>query len=913
MATRSETLKQIIKVEGIREANRDIGSLKGSIDTSSESLVRMGLKFVSVGLAVKTLTDSYKTFIVQRDAIKGVELAIRNMGVGASLSVDEVSKLSSEIQAITNYGDEFTQKEIFRPLINSGIKTVDVLKLIGMTIIDVADGTGQGVESISRQINDLVSGASTQVMQLAKATGIAQADLKRALAGTSTATERAIALAETLGSKFEGSAGEMVDPMKQLSNTLGDLKEEVGRAFYPIIKTLADSATGFLSNEKNVERLITSVKALTMGFGALQLAKVGLTITSQVNSIRDRFKALGEVRQKMDELFQVLRVYHNQVQYFENSMRGMTKGTKGYITAQESYARMLEMIGEGERNANDAQEKGLRIMRDAKVGMASLSLSMLNWVGVALTVVTVGYQLGKSFGWWGKKVEDANKILEENKKKELERRDVYKQSLQSTKDLLEINNRTVAENKELSRYIAILKDNYGLLIPIEGERAKVLKKINEELETQKSFSIGIGSPKGQIEQQIKDLERGMRDSQAIMDKYASSDRYKVTFLDDAKGWFTSSSGYRTLTKHGEIYVANKKKVKDLQIQIAELNDQLGLLGKGKSGSREMDTSVLAKYYDIVKFEDSSYMNWKKKMNEKASQEYKDSLTAEGYTVEQAEAHRLQYRGVINDQLLKEHRTWLEGLEALSRSYAPSMEYPDDVVWDVTEYENILKKRESDLASYYSSVGSLDKTYYDWKIEQIRKEANELQISEDKRALYVQNKINDLDRESEAYQNYESIVNTAINSISNTMLSYIKITTRSSGVIKNVFVNLANAVIAEIGRIITKMLAMFAVERLLGAFSFGSRIGSGGGLPLGTGEGLSGFIASSPSSIGSNLPSTIVQPTSGGIRGNSNDIVNKLNEVISAINNNSIKGKIRTIDIVDLAKEVDRGNRQWSVL
>ena len=50
MANTTETLRQIIKVDGIDKASKDVNQLKGNIDNSNQSLINMGLRFVSVGL-----------------------------------------------------------------------------------------------------------------------------------------------------------------------------------------------------------------------------------------------------------------------------------------------------------------------------------------------------------------------------------------------------------------------------------------------------------------------------------------------------------------------------------------------------------------------------------------------------------------------------------------------------------------------------------------------------------------------------------------------------------------------------------------------------------------------------------------------------------------------------------------------
>ena len=54
----------------------------------------------------------------------------------------------------------------------------------------------------------------------------------------------------------------------------------------------------------------------------------------------------------------------------------------------------------------------------------------------------------------------------------------------------------------------------------------------------------------------------------------------------------------------------------------------------------------------------------------------------------------------------------------------------------------------------------------------------------------------------------------------------------------------------------------------------------------------------------------------GLRNNGDNgmsaVVDKLNEVINAINNNSLRNQIRTIDRIELAQEVEAGNLQRSV-
>jgi hypothetical protein len=74
--------------------------------------------------------------------------------------------------------------------------------------------------------------------------------------------------------------------------------------------------------------------------------------------------------------------------------------------------------------------------------------------------------------------------------------------------------------------------------------------------------------------------------------------------------------------------------------------------------------------------------------------------------------------------------------------------------------------------------------------------------------------------------------------------------------------------------------------------------------------MSGGFASAPTGNGI---SGVQTPIIGTNRGSDGSIVDKLNEVINAINNNSLRNQIRTIDAVELAQEVDRGNNKRSVL
>ena len=88
-----------------------------------------------------------------------------------------------------------------------------------------------------------------------------------------------------------------------------------------------------------------------------------------------------------------------------------------------------------------------------------------------------------------------------------------------------------------------------------------------------------------------------------------------------------------------------------------------------------------------------------------------------------------------------------------------------------------EQQKSALASYYDTVKSLDKGYYDYKKQLIEDDLKaQLEadlINDDQAKLLWKKRMEDLKMETEAYQNYYAIVNAGIQGAMGSMLEFAK--------------------------------------------------------------------------------------------------------------------------------------------
>ena len=204
------------------KAVRSIKSIAGAA-MSFRGLVGMA----AVGVASKRAADAAGEQIAAERKLESVLAATGN---AAGFTADELKRMASDLQQVTNYGDEATLSAMGVLASFTNIKG-DVFRDATTAAQDLSAVMGQDLQSsvvqIGKALNDPIRGV-TALQRVGVAFTQQQKDQITAMveAGNSMGAQQLI-LAE-LKKEFGGAAEAMADPFTQFGNAAGDVQEELG-------------------------------------------------------------------------------------------------------------------------------------------------------------------------------------------------------------------------------------------------------------------------------------------------------------------------------------------------------------------------------------------------------------------------------------------------------------------------------------------------------------------------------------------------------------------------------------------------------------------------------------------------------------------------------------------------------------
>lgn len=244
-----------------------------------------GLGVVTGGLAALTaeFSDSVKLAETQRDAEKQLAAVLESTGNAAGLSADEIKTMASELQGVTNFGDEATIAGQNLLLTFTGIGK-DVFPRATETMLDMSQALGQDMKSsavqLGKALNDPIAGVSALSRVGVSFTEQQKEQIAAMVEAGDVAGAQTLILDE-LAKEFGGSARAMADPAVQLGNAWGDFKEVIGGAVLPILNNLQATALPLVNQAIGTASTLISgfTGALSSGLTPLDALRLALSTT----------------------------------------------------------------------------------------------------------------------------------------------------------------------------------------------------------------------------------------------------------------------------------------------------------------------------------------------------------------------------------------------------------------------------------------------------------------------------------------------------------------------------------------------------------------------------------------------------------------------------------------------------------
>ena len=225
------------KQRGLTGVQRGITGIGASMRSVAGLATGLHAKLLTLGVGV-TFAASIRAAGEQIKAEKKLEAVLKATGHAAGKTSEEIRKLASERQGLTNFGDEATIaaagmlatfKEIKGDLFDGALIAAQDLSAV------MDQDLKSSIVQIGKALNDPIRGV-TALQRVGVAFTKSQKDQIKAMAEAGDLMGAQKIILGELESEFGGAAAGMADPFIQFGNMFGDVMENVGFALRPIAR-----------------------------------------------------------------------------------------------------------------------------------------------------------------------------------------------------------------------------------------------------------------------------------------------------------------------------------------------------------------------------------------------------------------------------------------------------------------------------------------------------------------------------------------------------------------------------------------------------------------------------------------------------------------------------------------------------
>ncbi len=303
------------------EVDVDTSSIKAAVSETKAGFKDMARsvigQFAAIGLAIQGVRSTMGPLIRQtkevvnaaREQIRAerlVEGAIRATGGAAGFTAGELNRMASGLQELTDFGDEEILAKVTAPLLTFRQVQGEVFEQAQKAIIDMSAALGTDLQSASMQVgkalNDPIQGVAALRRVGVQLTDQQEAMVRQFMEVNDIAAAQGIIL-EELGNQFGGQAENLADPLIQLQNIIGDLKEVIGMALLPVINNAAKGLKNLLSSiipvRSEFDKVKREIREQRFEFQSL-ISVYELLRFEQGQTVEDS-RALQDVVEKLNE------------------------------------------------------------------------------------------------------------------------------------------------------------------------------------------------------------------------------------------------------------------------------------------------------------------------------------------------------------------------------------------------------------------------------------------------------------------------------------------------------------------------------------------------------------------------------------------------------------------------------------
>lgn len=230
MADYSGDLKYRITVDGAEASQAKLSKLGASFKSVASTVAASVAAMVSFRKAIEFATDAISSYENAIQAVRQINATLESTGRAAEFTAQELGDMASELQALSNFGDEDILQGVTLQLLRFDAIGRDIFPRAQQLVIDLAESMG-GVENAARTLGISLADPTLGLTRLRRI-GVAfnstqEAQIKNFVETGKVAEAQAV-LMSALEDRFGGLAVASISATTQMKNAWGDYLESVG-------------------------------------------------------------------------------------------------------------------------------------------------------------------------------------------------------------------------------------------------------------------------------------------------------------------------------------------------------------------------------------------------------------------------------------------------------------------------------------------------------------------------------------------------------------------------------------------------------------------------------------------------------------------------------------------------------------
>lgn len=281
---------------------KGLGEAKSSMSTFAGGITKLVSPLAGAIAAAWGTSASVAAYKTQLQAQQKLQAVFAATGNAAGLSSQEVATFASDLQSVTNIGDEVTIASAAVLASFTKIKGdlfTDTLKSAADLAAVLGGELEPRVKMLGKSLEDPAKGME-QLREVGVSFTIAQQNQVKSLQATGDLLGAQRILLGEVEKRFGGAAQAMADPWTQLKNSIGDVGEMFGSLLLPTIdaiSTAINTGVGFVTQYADMFKTLGIEAAVIVtnigGLWDLLVARSKLAFVSMGNDIAYLFTTQG--------------------------------------------------------------------------------------------------------------------------------------------------------------------------------------------------------------------------------------------------------------------------------------------------------------------------------------------------------------------------------------------------------------------------------------------------------------------------------------------------------------------------------------------------------------------------------------------------------------------------------------------